>query len=93
MKKLKWSYARILLYSILLLFMASLLSCEKDEQCDCVKVTYEYDWTICFDEVNNFGLPYRCENNHLISEEENYCGEAVEGVIIDGNIMYDVICN
>jgi hypothetical protein len=77
MKKLKWNHARIFLYSILLLFIATLLSCNDDDEpeCDCVKVTYEYDWTICFDDVT--GLPYRCEINRSISKEENYNGLAM----------------
>ena len=94
MKKIEWSYARILLFSILIIFIVSLMSCEKEEiNCDCEKITYRLDnhsWT------NEDGFIARATEYREFSREKVECQEEEEKVFLYrdnvDDVYYDVIC-
>jgi len=84
---------RIVVVMVILLFSAFVLSCSAesvDEDCGCVKETYEIEQFVCYGQS---GLPQLCFDKTVIDSENVSCQDEYDNVENANGTFTRVVCN
>ena len=84
---------RIVVIMFILLFSAFVLSCSAesvDEDCECVKETYEIEQFVCYGQS---GLPQLCFDRVVIDSESVNCHDEYDNVENANGTFTRVVCN
>lgn len=81
---------KILLLAILLVSCSTNDDSTDEDNCGCVKTTYEYDQYVVFDPVT--GLPSIAFDKVILSTEQVNCQDEQEQASAGNQVYFDIIC-